>query len=108
VHVEGSTREIQLRRAGIPRLIDGDPEDPPARIRPRTTLLRHGLELEEPEGYDVHEEEVPRSGVQVTQSFQRTRWYGGEVFVWLGVRKQIGRGEKSSGLGFDRHRPVQR
>ena len=37
------------------------------------------------------EEEVPRSGSRVTQSFQRTRWYGGEVFVWLGVRKQTGR-----------------
>ena len=107
VHVAGSTREIQLRRAGIPRLIDGD-LDPPARIRPRTTLLRRGLEDEPAEGYDVHEEEVPRSGVQVTQSFQRTRWYGGEVFVWLGVRKQTGRGEKSSGLGFDNYRPVQR
>ena len=53
----------------------------------------------------MHEEEVPRSGVQVTQSFQRTRWHGGEVFVWLGVRKQTGRGEASSGLAFDRYRP---
>jgi hypothetical protein len=52
------------------------------------------------------QQEVPRSGVQVTQSFQRTRWYGGEVFVWLGARKHTGRGERSSGLGFDRYRPV--
>lgn len=104
VHVENSTREVQLRRAVVPRLIDGD-LDPIALIRPRTSLLRQGLEEEVPVGYDVHEEEVPRSGVQVTQSFQRTRWYGGEVFVWLGVRKQTGRGERSSGLGFDRYRP---
>jgi hypothetical protein len=106
VHVEGDNRQVQLRRASIPRLIDGDP-DPPVRIRPRSSLLRYGLDLEPVEGYDVHEEEVPRSGVQVTESFQRTRWYGGEVFVWLGVRKRTGRGERSSGLAFDRYRPVR-
>jgi hypothetical protein len=104
VHVPGSHREVQLRRAGIPRLIEGDLEAPD-RIRPRTSLLRQGLDLETPAGYDVHEEEVPRAGARVTQSFQRTRWYGGEVFVWLGVRKQTGRGEASSGLAFDRYRP---
>jgi hypothetical protein len=45
---------------------------------------------------------VPRAGVRVTQSFQRTRWHQGEVFVWVGVRKTTGRGEGSSGLAFDR------
>jgi len=57
VHIADSTREIQLRRAGIPRLIEGDLY-PPLRIRPRTTLLRQGLEQEPPESYDVHEEEA--------------------------------------------------
>jgi hypothetical protein len=28
--------------------------------------------------------------------------YNGKVFVWFGVRKTTGRGEGSSGLGFDR------
>ncbi len=107
VHIPGSNREVQLRRAAVPRLIDGDLE-PPDRIRPRTSLLRHGLESDPPEGYDVHEEEVPRSGIRVTRSFQRTRWYGGEVFVWAGVRKQTGRGQRRSDLGFDRTRPVRR
>jgi hypothetical protein len=106
VHVENDTREVQLRRAAIPRLIEGDP-DPPARIRPRSSLLRYGLDREPRVGYDLHEEEVPRSGVNVTESFQRTRWYGGEVFVWLGVRKRTGRGERSSGLAFDRYRPAR-
>ena len=49
-----------------------------------------------------HEEEVPRSGIRVEQSFQRTRWNDGKVFVWFGARKTTGRGEGSSGLGFDR------
>ena len=100
VHVENSTREIQLRRAAMPRSIDGDP-DLPEPITPRTALLRHGLDAEPPHGYDLHEEEAPRAGVQVRQSFQRTRWYGGEVFLWIGARKTTGRGERSSGLAFD-------
>jgi len=105
VHVPGSTREIQLRRAAMPRLIDGDP-NPPEPIRPRTALLRHNLGSGDP--YDLHEEEVPRAGAKISQSFQRTRWYGGEVFTWLGVRKQTGRGEKSSGLRFDQLRRKRR
>jgi hypothetical protein len=36
------------------------------------------------------------------KSFQRTRWRDGRACVWLGVRKQTGRGEGSSGLAFDR------
>ena len=52
--------------------------------------------------YFLHEEEVSRAGVRVTQSFQRTRWRDGRAWVWLGVRKQTGRGEGSSGLAFDR------
>ncbi|MFD6879686.1 MULTISPECIES: hypothetical protein [unclassified Streptomyces] len=105
VHVEGGSREVQLRRAAVPRLIEGDME-PTVRIRPRTSLLRPGLNESPPKGYDLHEEEVPRAGVQVTTGFQRTRWYGGEAFVWLGARKRTGRGERSSGLAFDRYRPM--
>jgi hypothetical protein len=100
VHIENDTREIQLRRAAMPRIIEGDP-DPPVKIRPQTDLMRHGLDEVDPKGYDLHEEEVLRAGVRVTQSFQRTRWYDGQVFVWFGARKETGRGERSSGLRFD-------
>ena len=104
VHDEGNNREIRLQRAAMLRfLASEDPAfHPPKRIRPRTWLLREGLEvLPKKQAYFVHEEEVPRAGVQVSQSFQRTRWYGGKVFTWLGVRKTTGRGEGSSGLAFD-------
>ena len=70
-----------------------------APVRPRTSLLRQGLD--DGVAYYLHEEEVPRAGVRVTQSFQRTRWRDGRVWLWLGVRKQTGRGEGSSGLAFD-------
>jgi hypothetical protein len=51
--------------------------------------------------YVIHEEEVPRAGVQVSLAFKRTRWRDGRAWVWLGVRKRTGRGEGSSGLAFD-------
>lgn len=100
VHVDGSNREVQLQRSRMLRIIEGDPAAP-AKIPPRTSLLRQGLDSADKQPYFIHEEEVPRAGVRVTQSFQRTRWVNGESYVWLGVRKQTDRGERSSGLAFD-------
>lgn len=105
VHIDGDVREIQLQRAAMLRILEGDP-DPPPKVRPRTTLLREGLDLIAPAAYKLHEEEVPRAGVRVTESFQRTRWRDGRAWVWLGVRKQTGRDEGSSGLAFDSIRGV--
>jgi hypothetical protein len=104
VHLPGDVREIQLQRAGMLRIVEGDdPNQAPRKVAPRTYLLRPGLDQPPPlAAYYLHEEEVPRAGVQVTQSFQRTRWRDGRAWVWIGVRKQIGRGEGSSGLAFDR------
>lgn len=101
VHVPGSARETQLQRSRMLRLIDGDPL-PPEKIPPRTTLIREGLEAKPTKlPYFIHEEEVPREGVVVREQFRRTRWTNGEAYVWLGVQKQIGRGERSSKLAFD-------
>ena len=101
VHLKNDTRrrDIQLQRAAMPRILEGDPSKP-RKLRPRTVLMQSGLNTKDP--YFIHEEEVPRAGVRVTQSFQRTRWHNGETFVWLGVRKQTGRGQGSSGLAFDK------
>ena len=101
VHVPGDNREVQLQRASLPRLLDGDP-DPPAAVRPRTWLLRHGLDRTPSAPYFLHEEEVPRAGVRISRRYRRTRWRDGRVWVWLAVAKQTGRGESSSGLVFDR------
>jgi phosphoribosylformylglycinamidine (FGAM) synthase-like amidotransferase family enzyme len=38
---------------------------------------------------------------RVTRSFQYARWVDGSTHVWMGRRKQPGRGEGSSGLRFD-------
>jgi len=101
VHVPGSSRKIQLQRASMLRAIDNDPTHA-QKIKPRTSLLREGLDRAPAAQYFVHEEEVPRAGARVRQAYQRTRWTDGRVVVWLGATKQVGRGEGSSGLQFDR------
>src|SRR5215203_934599 len=63
VRVPGDIREIQLQRAGLPRIIEGGPPQL-TKVEPRTVLLREGLDLEDPQSYFVHEEEVPREGTQ--------------------------------------------
>jgi hypothetical protein len=106
VHIENDNREIQLQRASMLRIIEGDTLDP-VKIKPQTSILRQGLEdVPKPSAYYIHEEEIPRAGVRVLQSFQRTRWINGEVFVWLGMKKKTGRGEGSSGLAFDQIKNV--
>lgn len=101
VHVPGDARQIQLQRASMPRVRENDP-DRPQKIKPRTSLLREGLDVDHPRAYFVHEEEIPRAGARVSQCYQRTRWTDGRVVLWLGAAKKLGRGEGSSGLEFDR------
>jgi hypothetical protein len=100
VHLENDNREVQLQRAAMPRFLKGDLNPFPDKVRPRTSLLVEGLEQKLP--FYIYEEEIPRDGAVIYQSFQRTRWKNGEVFVWFGSRKTTGRGEGSSGLAFDR------
>jgi hypothetical protein len=104
VHIPDDTREIQLRRASMPRLLIGA-TGTPEKIRPRTAVLRPGPDATVPPSYDVYEEEISRTGEVLTCSWQRTRWTGGRVCTWLGLERRPGRGEASSGLGFDRAEP---
>jgi hypothetical protein len=106
VHVDGSNRQIQLQRAAMPRIVPGLVTVP---VEPRTALLREGRDGgpgDAAQPYFVHEEEVGRSGTVVSQSFQRTRAVGGRAVVWVGAARTVGRGEGSSGLGFDRLVPL--
>jgi hypothetical protein len=100
-HEGGSVRETKLQRGSMPRIIEDDPQTLIEKVKPRSSLLREGLGKEPKQSYFINEEEVPRSGVNVTQSFQRTRWYDGRVYNWLGTRKRTGRGEAASQLKFD-------
>ena len=100
VHVKDSNREIQLQRSAMPRILKGD-DQPPKKIEPRTNLLREGLDDTDPKSYYINEDTIWRAGIKIQKSFQRTRWYNGEVYTWLGFRKKVGRGEGYSGLAFD-------
>jgi hypothetical protein len=100
VHVAGDNREIQIQRASMPRIIE-NAVAAIEKVKPRTSLLRQGLEAIPAAPYFIYEEEVPRAGARVGQAYQRTRWTDGRVVIWLGARKHVGRGEGSSGLQFD-------
>jgi hypothetical protein len=99
VHITGDYRAIKLQRASMPRWFKNEY----APVRPVTTLLRNGVGGDDKvtAAMFVNEEEVPRAGARVSSSFQRTRWYNGKTINWLGKRKNLGRGEGSSGLQFD-------
>jgi hypothetical protein len=107
VHKQGSNRQIQLQRAAMPRILSGDIQTP-AKIEPRTSILREGLDEAIKQPFFLHEEEVLRAGIKVHKSFQRTRWLNGKVYNWIGFRKQVGRGEGYSGLAFDQINPVEK
>jgi hypothetical protein len=67
-----------------------------------TTLpVPAGRILEPGRALSLFEEEVPRSGARITRAWQYARWTDGSTHLWVGRRKQPGRGEGSSGLRFD-------
>ena len=73
----------------------------PARVRQGgAPVCRRGRRLDaqrRPAGDEV----AAANGARLMQTFERTRWADGKVYTWLRVRRQTGRGEGSSGLGFD-------
>ncbi|WP_255192125.1 hypothetical protein [Natronobeatus ordinarius] len=51
--------------------------------------------------YWIYEEEVTRSGVTITRTYQLARWTDGTTHLWSGRRTTNGAGELASGLRFD-------
>jgi len=99
VHKPGSIQHIQFQRAAMPKL--GDP--------PREVIKAKGVMLNEvPPPYYVNEEEVPSAGSIIRRSWQRTRWFNGRTFVWIGRYRETGRGQGSSNLRFDQIEPVKK
>jgi hypothetical protein len=85
VHVNNSDTEIRFQRGRMPG------------AKPAYGVLLK----EQPAPYFINEEEIPRAGVIVSRSFQRTRWLNGKTFLWTGRYKQAGKGEGWSNLKFD-------
>jgi hypothetical protein len=98
VHMDDENREIQLQRAALPRFLENT--ESVDKVRPRTLMLQPGLSDKKP--FFIFEEEIPRTGINIYHSYQRTRWKNGRVITWFGARKTAGHGEGSSGLAFDR------
>jgi len=96
VNTDPNKPVVKLQRGAMPRFIKGYK---PSAVRPRTKLM---TEVASP--FLVNEEELTRSGVVVSSNYQRVRWNDGRVIVWLGRKKEVGRGEGSSGLQFDQIR----
>ncbi|GGT03053.1 hypothetical protein GCM10010271_00970 [Streptomyces kurssanovii] len=67
--------------------------------RPEGLLITPGLL--------VHEEEVPRDGVNVTRRPVLARWFDGSWHSWVRREKAPGTGDSSSGLAFDTVRPTE-
>jgi hypothetical protein len=92
VHKPGSNQEIYFQRAAMPKLGE----------TLRDVIKAKGVLLNEvPSPYYIEEEEIPYSGTIVTRTYQRTRWYQGKTYIWIGRYRETGRGEGASGLAFD-------
>jgi hypothetical protein len=96
LRLSNSGPQINFRRAAMPRFIG---QDPPVRIRPRTNILK--TNTDDQGHYDLREEEIISSGLNLRQTWRRTRWYDGRTITWLARQKNIGRNTQSSGLKFD-------
>ncbi|HEY0430499.1 MAG TPA: hypothetical protein VGC61_01740, partial [Pyrinomonadaceae bacterium] len=90
--------QMRLRRAALPRTIE---DRAPVRIRPRTQLLREGLESSPVQPFDLNEEEITMPGIVVRQYWRQARWFDGRIFTWLAREKVYARPTRASGLRFD-------
>ena len=94
----GSSQDIAFQRAAMPQL----------GVPPRDVIRAKGVLLNEPQlPWFVNEEEIPYAGTIVTRSYQRVRWYDGRTYVWIGRRRETGRGVGSSNLRFDQIEPLK-
>jgi len=91
VHKPGSDQDILFQRTAMPKL-DGTPDE---------IVKAKGILIKEVTPYYVNEEEVPAAGTLLRRSYQRTRWYNGSTFLWIGRSRETGRGQGSSNLRFD-------
>ena len=93
VPVAAGERSIRLRRGVVLR---GDAQAFPSL----------GSILDPTRPFSLFEEEVPRSGLMLTRSWQLTRAADGRLITWIGRRTRPGRGESRSQVAFDRTRPA--
>ncbi len=96
---DNAIREIRFQRSTMPLFI----KDRFVPIRPSTHLMRTGINLhdEVTEYKFINEEEILAVGTKVVLTNQRTRWFKGKTYNWLGAKKEISKTQANSGLSFD-------
>lgn len=99
VQKPGSVQDIYFQRASMPKL----------GVPPRDVIKAKGVLLTEvPSPYYINEEEIPYSGTIVTRSYQRSRWYDGKTYLWIGRYRETGKGEGASKLRFDQAEALEK
>lgn len=100
--IPGSCREIAFRRARMPIFYNDGKEDSCYKsVRPSTSLLRIEKDGNKVKPLYINEEELASCGVKVVKTAQRTRWFLGKSFNWVGNREIISEYQANSGLMFD-------
>lgn len=98
----GDNRAMRLQRASMPLML---PNYENVVVRPHTGFLRKGLtdadSLDASPRYYIDEEIIPKAGITLKKSNQRTRWTDGKTYLWRGTVKNVGRGQGASNLQFD-------
>lgn len=97
-------RDIVFRRGRMPiyyKTPDDKDNDGYKSVRPSTNLLAVERNGKTVKPFYINEEEVGGYGIKVTKTAQRTRWFMGESFNWIGNRKIISEYQANSGLMFD-------
>jgi hypothetical protein len=97
VSVDSQAGEVRLRRGAMMKTL---PDGNQVRVQPQGRILDPDTSP-----FLLYEEEVSRSGMRVSRSYQYARGTDGSTHLWIGRRKRPGRGEGSSGLRFDISKP---
>jgi hypothetical protein len=93
----GTAQDIAFQRAAMPQM----------GVPPHDVVRAKGVLLNGPTApWFINEEEIPYAGTAVTRSYQRARWYDGRTYLWIGRRRETGRGAGSSNLRFDQIEPT--
>ena len=96
--VKGNCRNIALRRGRIPIYYSGTYQA----AAPSTELLGYKKDKNNlVQAMYVNEEEVLGYGTKITKTAQRTRWFFGKSFNWIGNKQTISEYQANSGLMFD-------
>lgn len=97
-NLKGNPRDIVFRRGRMPIWYNGDYQP----VRPSSQLLavkedKNGKVIPR----YIYEEEIQGYGTKVGLYPQRTRWFNGTSYTWLGYEKKISGTQANSGLMFD-------